>query len=159
MNRVGIAYDQHKFVDKKRLMLGGIHIPFEKGLLGHSDGDALLHAVCNSLLGAMAKGDIGERFPDTDARFKDIDSSKLVESVMEEVVKEGYRIGNLDAMIIADAPKITPYKSEMKERIAVLLRTGTDRINIKATRSEGMGILDGGKGLAAYVIVMLEKDA
>ena len=157
MNRIGIGYDQHKFAADRRLMLGGIEIPHEKGLLGHSDGDALLHSLCNALLGAMAKGDIGEWFPDTDPQYKDIDSSKLVSCVVETMKGEGYRLVNMDAMIITEVPKIAPFKEKIKINIAQLLETKSDQINIKATRPEGMGVLDGGKGLAAYVIVLLEK--
>jgi 2-C-methyl-D-erythritol 2,4-cyclodiphosphate synthase len=157
MNRIGIGYDQHTFAADRRFILGGIEIPFDKGLLGHSDGDALLHSLCNALLGAMAKGDIGEWFPDTDPQYKDIDSSKLVSCIAETMKGEGYRLVNMDAMIITESPKITPFKEKIKTRIAQLLETTPERINIKATRPEGMGILEGGKGLAAYVIVMLEK--
>jgi 2-C-methyl-D-erythritol 2,4-cyclodiphosphate synthase len=157
MNRIGIGYDQHTFAADRRFILGGIEIPFDKGLLGHSDGDALLHSLCNALLGAMAKGDIGEWFPDTDPQYKDIDSLKLVSRIAETMKGEGYRLVNMDAMIITESPKITPFKEKIKTRIAQLLETTPERINIKATRPEGMGILEGGKGLAAYVIVMLEK--
>jgi 2-C-methyl-D-erythritol 2,4-cyclodiphosphate synthase len=157
MNRIGIGYDQHTFAADRRFILGGIEIPFDKGLLGHSDGDALLHSLCNALLGAMAKGDIGEWFPDTDPQYKDIDSSKLVSCIAETMKGEGYRLVNMDAMIITESPKITPFKEKIKTRIAQLLETTPERINIKATRPEGMGILEGGKGLAAYVIVLLEK--
>lgn len=157
MNKIGIGYDQHLFAADRRLILGGIEVPFNKGLLGHSDGDALLHALCNALLGAMGKGDIGEWFPDTDPRYKDIDSSKLVSCVVETMKGEGYHLVNMDAMIITEAPKITPHKEKIKARIAQLLETDAERINIKATRPEGMGILDGAKGLASYVAVLLEK--
>jgi len=158
MYKVGIGYDQHKFVENRRLKLGGIEIPYTQGLLGHSDGDALLHSLCNALLGAMGKGDIGERFPDTDQKYKDVDSSLLVLRVVKIIKQEGYRIGNIDAMIITEAPKITPYKQEIKARIAELLEISSGQVNIKATRPEGMGVLDGGRGLASQVIVLLEKE-
>jgi len=158
MYKVGIGYDQHKFVENRRLKLGGIEIPYTQGLLGHSDGDALLHSLCNALLGAMGKGDIGERFPDTDQKYKDVDSSLIVLRVVKIIKQEGYRIGNIDAMIITEAPKITPYKQEIKARIAELLEISSGQVNIKATRPEGMGVLDGGRGLASQVIVLLEKE-
>jgi 2-C-methyl-D-erythritol 2,4-cyclodiphosphate synthase len=158
MYRVGIGYDQHRFVENRRLKLGGVEIPFTRGLLGHSDGDALLHSLCNAILGAIGKGDIGEWFPDTDAEYKDADSSILVLRVAKMMKEEGYRMGNIDAMIIAEAPKITPYKKEIRSRIAELLEIEIGQVNIKATRPEGMGVLDGKQGLAAQVIVLLEKE-
>ena len=158
MYKVGIGYDQHRFVENRRLKLGGIDIPFKQGLLGHSDGDALLHSLCNAILGAIGKGDIGEWFPDTDPEYKDVDSSLLVLRVAKIIKGEGYRIGNIDAMIIAEAPKITPYKKEIRARIAELLEINIGQVNIKATRPEGMGVLDGKQGLAVQVIVLLEKE-
>lgn len=157
MYKVGIGYDQHRFKENRPLKLGGVEIPFDKGLLGHSDGDALLHSICNAFLGAMGKGDIGEWFPDTDPQYKDIDSALLLRKVLEIIKDEGYKIGNIDAMIIAEAPKITPYKNEMKSKIAELLEINPEQVNIKATRPEGVGVLDGKQGLAAQVIVLLEK--
>jgi 2-C-methyl-D-erythritol 2,4-cyclodiphosphate synthase len=157
MYRVGIGYDQHKFAENRRLKLGGIEIPYAQGLLGHSDGDALLHSLCNAILGALGKGDIGEWFPDTDPEYKDVDSSLLVLRVAKIISDEGYRIGNIDTMIIAEAPKITPYKKKIRTRIAELLEIDIKRVNIKATRPEGMGVLDGKQGLAVQVIVLLEK--
>lgn len=158
MYKVGIGYDQHRYAANRPLKLGGVEIPFDMGLLGHSDGDALLHSICNAFLGAMGKGDIGEWFPDTDPQYKDVDSALLLLKVLEIIKDEGYKIGNIDAMIIAEAPKITPYKNEMKSKIADLLEISPEQVNIKATRPEGMGVLDGKQGLAAQVIVLLKKE-
>jgi 2-C-methyl-D-erythritol 2,4-cyclodiphosphate synthase len=158
MYRVGIGYDQHRFVENRRLKLGGVEIPFTRGLIGHSDGDALLHSLCNAILGAIGKGDIGEWFPDTDPEYKDVDSSLLVLRIAKMMKEEGYRMGNIDAMIITEAPKITPYKKKIRSRIAELLEIEIEQVNIKATRPEGMGVLDGNQGLAAQVIVLLEKE-
>jgi len=159
MYRIGYGYDQHKFIEGKRLMLGGVDIPSESGLLAHSDGDALLHALCDALLGAIGRGDIGELFPDTDEQFRDADSALFVRQVMKMVEREGYRVSNLDTLVIADQPKLTPHKKEIKNRIATLLKVEPACVNIKATRTEGMGMLADSKGLAAQVVILLVKKA
>ena len=152
--RVGIGYDVHKLVEGRRLILGGAEVPFEKGLLGHSDGDVLLHAICDALLGAAGKGDIGQHFPDTDPEYKDISSLILLEKV-KGLIKE-YRINNIDSIVIAQEPKLAPYLSKMKENIAQVLKIDKSKINIKATTTEKLGYIGRGEGIAAYAIVSLE---
>ncbi len=152
--RVGIGYDVHKLVEGRKLILGGVEIPFEKGLLGHSDGDVLLHAICDALLGAAGKGDIGRHFPDTDPEYKDISSLILLEKV-KGLIKE-YRINNIDSIVIAQEPKLAPYLEKMKENIAQVLKIGKSKINIKPTTTEKLGPLGRGEGIAAYATVSLE---
>jgi 2-C-methyl-D-erythritol 2,4-cyclodiphosphate synthase len=151
--RVGIGYDVHKLVEGRRLILGGVKVPFKKGLLGHSDGDVLLHAICDALLGAAGKGDIGEHFPDTDPEYKDISSLVLLEKV-KGLINE-YRINNIDSVIIAQEPKLASYLEKMKENIAKVLEI--DKINIKATTTEKLGPMGRGEGIAAYAMVSLEE--
>jgi len=152
--RIGIGYDVHKLVKGGRLILGGVEIPFEKGLLGHSDGDVLLHAICDALLGAAGKGDIGQHFPDTDPEYKDISSLVLLEKV-EGLIKE-HRINNIDSIVIAQEPKLASYLSKMKENIAKVLKMDKSKINIKATTTEKLGSMGRGEGIAAYAMVSLE---
>ncbi len=152
--RVGIGYDVHKLVEGRKLILGGVEVPFEKGLLGHSDGDVLLHAICDALLGAVGKGDIGQHFPDADPEYKDISSLILLEKV-KGLIKE-YRINNIDSIVIAQEPKLTPYLEKMKENIAKVLKIDKDKINIKATTTEKLGPMGRGEGIAAYAMVSLE---
>jgi len=159
MFRIGFGYDQHRFTDGKKLMLGGIHVPHDKGLLAHSDGDVLLHAICDALLGALGRGDIGELFPDTDEQFKDADSSVFVRQIMKIVKREGFSVGNVDSVIFADEPPITPHKKEMKERISELLDVDVGQVNIKATRSEGIGLAAGAEGIAAQAVVILMQSS
>ncbi|MBR3042725.1 MAG: 2-C-methyl-D-erythritol 2,4-cyclodiphosphate synthase, partial [Eubacterium sp.] len=137
--RIGMGYDVHKLVEGRPLILGGVRIPYEKGLLGHSDADCLVHAIMDSLLGAAALGDIGRHFPDTDDSFKDADSMVLMEHVRDMLYEAGYSVGNIDATIIAQKPKMAPFVEEMRDRIAETLKIEKDRINIKATTEEGMG--------------------
>ncbi len=153
--RVGMGYDIHRLVSGRRLTLGGVEIPFEKGLLGHSDADALLHAVCDALLGAAGLGDIGERFPDTDPAYKGISSMKLLART-HEMVKAGFSVINLDATIFAEAPKISPYKSEMRKNIAGVVEIDPGRVNIKATTSEGLGAIGKGEGIGAMCVALLD---
>jgi len=157
MYRIGIGYDQHRFIESKKLMIGGVEIPFEKGLEAHSDGDVLLHAICDSLLGALGRGDIGEWFPDTDDQFMDMDSALFVRQIMKMVKRDGYEISNCDCIVIADEPKLGDYKSTIKAEIASLLGTSTERVNVKATRTEGLGGLSDGKGIAAKSIILLRQ--
>lgn len=153
--RIGHGYDVHRLVEGRRLIMGGVEIPFEKGLLGHSDADVLLHAVADALLGALALGDIGKHFPDTDPAFKGADSIKLLEQVVGLVQGRGYRVGNLDATIIAQRPKMAPYIQAMRENIARVCGVEADRINVKATTEEGLGFTGNGEGIAAHAVVLL----
>ncbi|MBU4310167.1 2-C-methyl-D-erythritol 2,4-cyclodiphosphate synthase [bacterium] len=152
--KVGMGYDVHKLVEGRRLILGGVEIPFGRGLLGHSDGDVLLHAICDALLGAAGKGDIGQHFPDTNPEYKDISSLILIEKV-KGLTKE-YKINNIDSIIIAQEPKLAPYLSKMKENITKVLKIDKSKINIKATTTEGLGSIGRGEGIAAYAMVSLE---
>ena len=152
--RVGIGYDVHKLVEERKLILGGVEVPFGKGLLGHSDGDVLLHAICDALLGAVGKGDIGQHFPDTDPEYKDISSLILLKKV-KGLIKE-YRINNIDSIVIAQEPKLASHLSKMRENIAQVLKIDKDKINIKATTTEKLGPVGRGEGIAAYAMVSLE---
>lgn len=155
--RIGMGYDVHKLVEGRPLILGGVRIPYEKGLLGHSDADCLVHAIMDSLLGAAALGDIGRHFPDTDDSFKDADSMVLMEHVRDLLYEAGYSVGNIDATIIAQKPKMAPFVEEMRDRIAETLRIEKDRINIKATTEEGMGFTGEGLGITCQSIALLEN--
>jgi 2-C-methyl-D-erythritol 2,4-cyclodiphosphate synthase len=157
MYRIGIGYDQHEFIENKKLVLGGIPLKYNKGLKAHSDGDALIHALCDGLLGALGRGDIGEWFPDTDEQFKDMDSSLFLRQIMNMVTRDGYKVVNADCILILDEPKISSYKKEMKERLAGLLDVPISSLNIKATRTEGIGQLTDSRGIAAQAIILLKK--
>ena len=154
--RVGIGYDVHKLVTGRKLILGGVVIPFEKGLLGHSDADVLVHAVCDALLGAAAMGDIGLHFPDTDPKFKDISSIKLLAETNAMVHREGFTIGNIDTIIFAEAPKIGPYRKMMQEKLASTVEVEPSCLNIKATTTEGLGIIGKGDGIGAMCVALLD---
>lgn len=155
--RVGMGYDVHKLVEGRKLILGGVDIPYEKGLLGHSDADVLLHAIMDSLLGAAALGDIGKHFPDTDEKYKGISSIKLLGYVGELLDKNGYIIENIDATIIAQRPKMRPYIDTMRQNIADTLKIELDQINVKATTEEGLGFTGSGEGISSQSICALEK--
>jgi 2-C-methyl-D-erythritol 2,4-cyclodiphosphate synthase len=155
--RIGIGYDVHKLVVGRQLVLGGVVIPFEKGLLGHSDADVLVHAVCDALLGAAAMGDIGSHFPDTDPKFKNISSLKLLAETNAMVRYGGFTIGNIDTIIFAEAPKIGPYRNMMQENLADTVEVDPGCINIKATTTEGLGIIGQGEGIGAMSVALLEK--
>lgn len=155
--KIGFGYDIHQLVEGRKLFLGGVEIPYEKGLLGHSDADVLIHAVCDALLGALGKGDIGEHFPNTDEEFKDISSMILLERVNEIVQSEGYQVGNIDTMIQAEEPNLKNYKSQMKFHIAYKLAIDENAVNIKATTQEKLGPIGEGKGIAAFASVLLVK--
>ncbi|CAH0132595.1 2-C-methyl-D-erythritol 2,4-cyclodiphosphate synthase [Peribacillus frigoritolerans] len=157
MFRIGQGYDVHQLVEGRPLIIGGITIPYEKGLLGHSDADVLLHTVADACLGAIGAGDIGKHFPDTDPEFKDADSAKLLQYIWAIVKKEGYSLGNADCTIIAQSPKMAPYIEEMRGRIAELLDSSIDRINVKATTTEKLGFTGRGEGIAAQAVVLLVK--
>jgi 2-C-methyl-D-erythritol 2,4-cyclodiphosphate synthase len=155
--RVGIGYDVHKLVENRKLIIGGVEIPHEKGLLGHSDADVLLHAVMDSILGALALGDIGKHFPDTDEKYKGADSIKLLEFVYNLILEKGYCIGNLDCTIIAQAPKMAPHIQNMRANIAKSLNTDIENINVKATTEEGLGFTGNKEGISAQSICFLVK--
>lgn len=155
--RIGMGYDVHKLVENRKLILGGVTIPYELGLLGHSDADVLLHAIMDSLLGAAALGDIGKHFPDNNNKFKGISSIELLKEVKILIENEGYKIGNIDATIIAQKPKMAPYISLMRENIATTLNISIDQINIKATTEEGLGFTGEGLGISSQSICLLEK--
>ncbi|PLR77923.1 2-C-methyl-D-erythritol 2,4-cyclodiphosphate synthase [Bacillus sp. V3-13] len=160
MYRIGQGFDVHQLTEGRPLIIGGIEIPYEKGLLGHSDADVLLHTIADACLGAIGEGDIGKHFPDTDPAFKDADSAKLLEHVWNIVTERGYELVNADCTIIAQQPKMAPYIDKMRERIAGLLGTSTQRINVKATTTEKLGFPGRGEGIAAQAAVLLkEKDA
>lgn len=155
--RVGLGYDVHKLVDNRKLILGGVEIPYERGLLGHSDADVLLHAIMDSLLGACALGDIGKHFPDTDDRFKGISSIKLLKETNRLINKKGYRVNNIDATIIAQKPKMLPHIEKMRGNIAKSLNIDIDQINIKATTEEGLGFTGEMLGISSQSIASVEN--
>lgn len=155
--RVGLGYDVHRLVENRKLILGGVEIPFEKGLLGHSDADVLLHAIMDSLLGAAGLGDIGKHFPDTDEKFKGISSLLLLKEVGNLLSNNGYTIGNIDATIIAQKPKMAPFIDIMKNNISNVLNTSIDNINIKATTEEGLGFTGRQEGISSQCICLLMK--
>ena len=153
--RVGQGYDVHQLVAGRKLVIGGVEIPYEKGLLGHSDADVLLHAICDALLGAAALGDIGRHFSDADVKYKNIDSRILLRETLHLVRERGYRVGNVDATIIAQAPKMAPHILQMVENIAADLRVETSAVNVKATTTEKLGLTGRGEGIAAQAVVLL----
>jgi 2-C-methyl-D-erythritol 2,4-cyclodiphosphate synthase len=153
--RIGHGYDVHRLVEGRKLIMGGVDIPHEKGLLGHSDADVLLHAIADALLGALAMGDIGKHFPDTDPAFKGADSMKLLEHVVGLIRAKDYCVGNLDATIIAQRPKMAPHIQVMRENIAKVCGIDVDRINVKATTEEGLGFTGTGEGISAHAVVLL----
>ena len=155
--RIGSGYDAHRLVEGRDLVLGGVKIPYEKGLLGHSDADVLLHAVMDALLGAAALGDIGRHFPDSDPAYKGADSKKLLSEVWGLIFENGYCIMNVDATIIAQKPKLAPYIEEMRRNIAKALQIEIGQVNIKATTEEGMGFTGAGEGIAASAVCLLEN--
>ena len=155
--RVGMGYDVHKLVENRDLILGGVTIPYEKGLLGHSDADVLLHAIMDALLGAAALGDIGKHFPDTDDKYKGISSIKLLEHVGELLEKYNYQIVNLDATIIAQRPKLASYRPQMAENIAKALHIEVSQVSVKATTEEGLGFTGTGEGISSQAIALLAK--
>lgn len=158
MIRVGQGFDVHQLVEGRKCIIGGVEIPYEKGLLGHSDADVLLHAITDAILGAVAKGDIGKHFPDTDPAFKDADSLKLLQHVWALAKGMGYGLGNLDATIIAQKPKMAPHIPQMIEVISNALEADADRVNVKATTTEQLGFTGRGEGIAAQAVVCLLKN-
>ena len=155
--RIGIGYDIHRLVEGRKLILGGVEIDFPRGLLGHSDGDGLIHAVCDGLLGAAGLGDIGRHFPDTDERYRGISSAVLLEEVAGKVSEAGFSVGNIDATVILELPKLASIIPQMEEKLAAVLGIGRDRINIKATTNEGLDSIGRGEAIAAWVVVMVYK--
>jgi 2-C-methyl-D-erythritol 2,4-cyclodiphosphate synthase len=155
--RIGHGYDVHQLVSGRKLIIGGVDISYSKGLLGHSDADVLLHAISDAILGALALGDIGKHFPDTDPRFKGADSLKLLRHVMILADEAGYRLGNLDATIVAQRPKMAPHIRQMRENIAEVLDAAVEQINVKATTTEELGFAGRGEGIAAYAVVLLQQ--
>ena len=155
--RIGHGYDVHRLVEDRKLILGGVEIEYEKGLLGHSDADVLLHAISDALLGAAALGDIGCMFPDNDPKYKDADSLKLLEAVGDRLRDNGYVTGNIDATVIAQRPKLKPFIPEMRKNIASALKVDMDLISVKATTEEGLGFSGTGEGIAAHSVCLIEK--
>jgi 2-C-methyl-D-erythritol 2,4-cyclodiphosphate synthase len=155
--RIGQGFDVHQLVTGRKLIMGGVDIPFEKGLLGHSDADVLLHAICDAILGAAALGDIGKHFADTDAKYKDIDSRILLRVVAQKVTESGYKIGNVDATIIAQAPKMAPHIPQMVVNIAADLGVAQTAVNVKATTTEKLGYTGRGEGIAAQAVALLTR--
>jgi len=155
--QIGIGYDVHRLVTGRQLILGGALIPFEKGLLGHSDADVLVHAVCDALLGSVGLGDIGLHFPDTDPQYKNISSLKLLAQTNEMVRQKGFTICNIDTTIFAEAPKIGPYRDAMQKNLAHAVEVDPGCINIKATTTEGLGIIGQGEGIGAMSVVLVER--
>lgn len=155
--RIGHGYDVHKFAENRDLIIGGVNIPYEKGLLGHSDADVLLHAVCDALLGAAALGDIGKHFPDTDPKFKGIDSMLLLKKVAELLKENGYKIINIDSTVLAQRPKLAPYILKMRENISDALGVDVDFVSVKATTEEGLGFTGEGLGIAAHAVCLIDN--
>lgn len=156
--RIGHGYDVHRFAENRKLFLGGIEIPSDKGLLGHSDADVLLHAICDALLGAAALGDIGRHFPDSDESFKDIDSKILLEKTVALINGKGYKIANIDATVIAQKPRLSPYIEEMRRCIASLCLIDIECVNVKATTEEKLGFTGREEGISSHAVCLLERD-
>ncbi|KIQ95077.1 2-C-methyl-D-erythritol 2,4-cyclodiphosphate synthase [Anoxybacillus thermarum] len=158
MYRIGQGFDVHQFAEGRPLIIGGVTIPYEKGLLGHSDADVLLHAIADACLGAIGQGDIGKHFPDTDEAYKDADSALLLQHVWSIVRQHGYKLVNVDCTIIAQKPKMAPYIANMQERIAELLEGDVSQVNVKATTTEKLGFTGREEGIAAQAVVLLQKN-
>jgi len=157
--RTGFGFDVHAFVEGRKLIIGGVEIPFDKGLDGHSDADVLLHAICDAMLGALALGDIGLHFPNTEERWKDADSALLLKNVNELINTKGYEIGNLDCVLAMEKPKISPYVDQIRKRISKILNAGIEQISIKATTTEKLGFVGRTEGVVSFATVLLmEKD-
>lgn len=157
MLRIGNGYDVHKLVEGRKLILGGVEIPHTKGVLGHSDGDVLIHAIMDAMLGALALGDIGQHFPDTDMKYENIDSTILLTRVKELIAERGYRIINLDSIIVLQKPKVKPYIEAMRKRVAEILEIDIEQVSVKATTEEKLGFTGDESGVKSYCVVLLEK--
>lgn len=155
--RIGHGYDVHRLVENRKLIVGGVDIPYIKGLLGHSDADVLLHAIMDSILGAAALGDIGKHFPDTDEKYRGVSSQRLLEHVGVLLSNKGFRLQNIDATIIAEKPKMFPHIEKMRENISETLKVPVDCINVKATTEEGLGFTGRGEGIAAHAVCLIEE--
>jgi len=155
--RSGIGYDIHRLVFGRKLILGGVDIPFEKGLLGHSDADVLIHALCDALLGAAALGDIGIHFPDTDMAYRGVSSMVLLDKTVQLVESRGFSVVNVDITVLAQAPKLSPFRNAMQENIAAVLHLAADCVNVKATTTEGLGAIGNGEGIAALCVAMINQ--
>jgi len=155
--RSGIGYDIHRLVSGRRLILGGVDIPFEKGLLGHSDADVLIHAICDALLGAAALGDIGIHFPDTDVAYKGVSSRVLLDKTVQLLESRGFSVINVDVTVLAQAPKLSPFRQAMQENIAGMLHLAEGCVNVKATTTEGLGAIGNGEGIAALCVAMINQ--
>ncbi len=156
--RIGSGFDVHAFAEDRKLILGGVEIPYEKGLAGHSDADVLLHAITDALLGALALGDLGKHFPDTDEKFKDTDSSILLKNVYDLIRTKNYTLSNIDSVLMMEKPKVAPYVFQMRQNIAKVLNVDVDRISVKATTTERLGFTGRGEGIAASAVVLLNKE-
>lgn len=157
--RIGHGYDVHRLTENRDLIIGGVKIPYEKGLLGHSDADVLVHAILDAILGALGEGDIGKHFPDTDERFKGINSMLLAENVASLLLSNGYTVGNIDATVVAQRPKLSPYIEEMRVNIAKVFGVAPDIVNIKATTEEKLGFTGNGEGISAHAVCLIIKSA
>ncbi|MFH1045872.1 MAG: 2-C-methyl-D-erythritol 2,4-cyclodiphosphate synthase [Candidatus Omnitrophota bacterium] len=157
MYRVGIGYDVHRLVKGRKLFLGGVHLPYKKGLLAHSDGDVLVHAICDALLGAAGEGDIGEHFPDASPRYKNISSLLLLKQVIKLIRRRGFSVENIDAVVIAEGPKLTPFKETICATIGRAMGISLARVNVKATTAEGLGEIGKAQAIAAQAVALLRK--
>jgi len=157
--RIGFGYDIHRFVEERKLFLGGVEIPYIKGLLGHSDADVLLHAICDALLGALSLGDIGEHFPDTEPEYHNISSIELLKAVDNLLKKNGHQINNIDTVVIAQEPVLAPFKKQMQEKISSILGISKDSVNIKAKTNDGLGETGHKEAIAAYAVAVISKGA
>jgi 2-C-methyl-D-erythritol 2,4-cyclodiphosphate synthase len=155
--KIGFGYDSHRFIEDRPLILAGVHIPSEKGLAGHSDADVLVHAICDAILGAMGADDIGCHFPDTDPLYKNISSMILLDKVRSLMIKNGYKISNIDTTIVLESPKIRPFVPEMAQNLAQVLHIAGKDLNIKAKTNEGMGFIGRNEGIAVFAVVIIEK--
>ena len=157
MMRIGHGYDVHRLVEERKLILGGVDVPYERGLLGHSDADVLTHAVMDALLGAAGLGDIGQHFPDTDPSYEGADSLKLLDHVMQLLTQQGWRVGNVDATVIAQRPKLAGFIPQMRRNLAARMETDEGRVNVKATTEEKLGFTGAGEGIAVHAVALLEE--
>lgn len=157
MTRIGFGFDVHKLTAGRKLILGGVEIPFEKGLLGHSDADVLLHAICDALLGAASLGDIGKHFPDTDPQFKGISSVALLKNVSQLLKQNGYSVVNIDSTVVLERPKIAPYVDQMRKNISETLGISLSQVSVKATSNEGLGFIGAGEGAVAYAVITINS--
>jgi len=156
--RIGTGYDAHRLIEGEQLILGGVNIPFEKGTLGHSDADVLLHAICDALLGAMSLGDIGNHFPDTEAEWKNASSLFLLEKVMDIIWEKGFQVGNVDSTLVLQQPKVSSSVFQMRENIAKALRIDIEKVSVKATTTEGLGFEGRGEGVSAHAVCLLFQE-